>query len=131
MDHLTINQAKNELEKLENELEVYLSKKKLNFLKTQPASPKLKEIVISKTNEVFDKFTHYIIKDEEIDTKIYGLQEAIASYQNYIVKEMKRLSKYKGSDLVRYYRDEEHKKWEEISRLTNYSIRQCHYLYKK
>lgn len=130
---MNILKAKNEIDKLQDTLELYLQKKKINFIKSQPGSPIMKDIITGKNDgkAIFDKFAHYIIKDEELDSEIYSLQESINAYENYIIKEMKRISKYGGSELVRYYRDVEKKKWDEISRLTHYSSRQCHRLYEK
>lgn len=127
--HLTIKEARNEISKLENELDLYLTKKKINFIKTQPKSIEIKDIVASKTNTIFDKFTHYVIKDEELDSKIYWLQESIVSYQEYIVKEMRRISENGGSELIVYLRDEERLSWKEVSNISHYSVRQCHRLY--
>ena len=130
---MNILKAKNEIDKLQDTLELYLQKKKINFIKSQPGSPIMKDIITGKNDgkAIFDKFAHYIIKDEELDSEIYSLQESINAYENYIIKEMKRISKYGGSELVRYYRDVEKKKWDEIPKLTHYSSRQCHRLYEK
>ena len=131
--HLTIKEARNEIEKLENELDVYLTKKKINYVKTQPGSSKFKDVVTSRTNAIFDKFSHYIIKDEELDTKIYSLQESILSYQEYILKEMQRISNiepYKlkvyelreDMDFIRKYNRKRY--WIEIAETLNYSEKQ-------
>lgn len=128
---LTIRQAKNEIKKLENNLDLYLTKKKINFEKTQPASNEIKSVITSKGNVLFDKFTHYVIKDEELDSKIYSIQESILAYQQFIVKEMKRISETKGSELITYLRDEENLSWNEIKDIVHYSLRQCHNLYAK
>lgn len=128
---LTIRQAKNEIKKLENNLDLYLTKKKINFEKTQPASNEIKSVVTSKGNMLFDKFTHYVIKDEELDSTIYSIQESILAYQQFIVKEMKRISDAKGSELITYLRDEENLSWNEIKDIVHYSLRQCHNLYAK
>lgn len=126
---LTIRQAKNEIKKLENNLDLYLTKKKINFEKTQPAGNEIKSVVTSKGNVLFDKFTHYVIKDEELDSTIYSIQESILAYQQFIVKEMKRISDAKGSELITYLRDEENLSWNEIKDIVHYSLRQCHRLY--
>ncbi len=136
--HLTIKEARNEIEKLENELDVYLTKKKINYVKTQPGSSKFKDVVTSRTNAIFDKFSHYIIKDEELDTKIYSLQESILSYQEYILKEMQRISNiepyklkvYELREDMDFIRDHNRKRtWLEIAELTNYSDRQAKRIY--
>lgn len=138
--HLTIKEARNEIEKLENELDVYLTKKKINYVKTQPGSSKFKDVVTSRTNAIFDKFSHYIIKDEELDTKIYSLQESILSYQEYILKEMQRISNiepYKlkvyelreDMDFIRKYNRKRY--WMEIAETLNYSEKQVRRIYKE
>lgn len=138
--HLTIKEARNEIEKLENELDVYLTKKKINYIKTQPGSSKFKDVVTSRTNAIFDKFSHYIIKDEELDIKIYSLQESILSYQEYILKEMQRISNiepYKlkvyelreDMDFIRKYNRKRY--WIEIAETLNYSEKQVRRIYKE
>lgn len=129
---LTIKEAKNRREKLYNDLDVYLTKKKINFLRTQPSSPIMHDVIAGKSDtiKIFDKFNHYVILDSTIDNEIYNIQEEINSLENYIIKEMQRISKMGGNELIRYYRDVEGKKWDDISRITHYSLRQCHYLYK-
>lgn len=138
--HLTIKEARNEIEKLENELDVYLTKKEINYVKTQPGSSKFKDVVTSRTNAIFDKFSHYIIKDEELDTKIYSLQESILSYQEYILKEMQRISNiepYKlkvyelreDMDFIRKYNRKRY--WIEIAETLNYSEKQVRRIYKE
>ena len=128
MDHLTIRQARNEVEKLENELDLYLTQKKINFEKTQPGAVKYKDIVTN-PSVIFDKFTHYVIKDEQYDAKIYSLTESILAYETFINNEMKRISSNNGNEYIVYLRDELKLKWNDIVRISHYSLRQCHRLY--
>ena len=131
MDHLTINQAKIIRNQLVNELELYLEQKEINFIKTQPKSPLMKDIIEGKSDgfKINDRFTHYIIKDESLDEKIFALEKEINTYEKFIIKEMERINKAGGNYLIKYYRDVEKYSWNKISRLTNYSLRQCHRLY--
>ena len=133
MEELNIREAKNRRKKLYNELDVYLTQKKINFIKTQPASPIMRDIITGKNDGkmIFDKFNHYVIKDEKYDAKIYSIQEEINSLEEYIVKEMERVATMGGNELIKYYRDIEKMKWKDISKITHYSIRQCQNLYKK
>ena len=130
---MTINQAKIERQKLINELELYLEQKEINFIKTQPKSPIMKDVIEGKSDgfKISDKFTHYIIKDEKFDNKIFTLQKEINALEKFIISEMERINKAGGDYLIRYYRDVERFSWEKIARLTHYSIRQCHNLYKR
>ena len=133
MEHLTLNQAKIEREKLINELNLYLEQKEINFIKTQPKSPIMKDIIEGKSDgfRINDKLTHYLVKDEQFDNKIFTLQRSINALENYIINEMERINKAGGHYLIKYYRDVEQFSWNKISRLTNYSLRQCHRLYNK
>lgn len=130
---MTINQAKIEREKLINELDLYLEQKEINFIKTQPKSPIIRDVIEGKSDgfKISDKFTHYIIKDEKFDNKIFTLQKEINALEKYIISEMERINNAGGDYLIRYYRDVEHFSWNKIARLTHYSLRQCHNLYKK
>jgi hypothetical protein len=127
---MTIKEAKNDLEKYNNELELYLEKKQINFERTQPQAVKFKDVILS-TGFVNDKFLHYVIKDKDLDSTIYYLQKKINATERYIIKEMERISNNKGSEYLVYLRDEMKLSWDKISRYTNYSLRQCHRLYNQ
>lgn len=127
---MNIREARNEVEKLGNELELYLEKKKINFNKTQPGSIKYQDIV-THSNILIDKFTHYVIKDVELDEHILALQEEINSLEKYIIEEMKRISKSPDStEQIKFYRDELKMSWEEIAKRVHYSTRQVIRIYK-
>lgn len=126
---MTIREAKNDLERINNELELYLEKKQINFERTQPQASKFKDVILS-TGFVNDKFLHYVIKDENLDSKIIALQKEKNAIENFIIKEMERILKNKGNEYIVYLRDELKFSWNKISRYANYSLRQCHNLYK-
>lgn len=134
--HLTIREAKNEIKKAENELDLYLTKKKINFNKTQPGSISLKDVMVDSSRNIFDKYTHYVIKDEEYDIKIIGLQETINAYEKYIINEIKRMSQTDEIGLICYLKEEEKKSWLEIDNLLHRSdgyskVKYCRYKAKK
>ena len=133
MDHLTIEGAKREIDKLNNELELYLEKKKINFERTQPSSPVLRDVIPGKSDtiSVFDKFTHYVIKDEECDNKIYQILETINAYEKYIINEEKRLSKVEPDKIKIYILKQKGKTFEEIGNLVGYSKRQVIRIYNE
>lgn len=133
MDHLTIEGAKREIDKLNNELELYLEKKKINFERTQPSSPKLKDIIPGKSDSIpiFDKYTHYLIKDEECDNKIYQLLDSINAYEKFIIKETKRLSEVEPIKLKIYLLKQEGRTFEQIGEMLGYSKRQVIRIYKE
>lgn len=127
---MTIREAKNDLERINNELELYLEKKQINFEKTQPQASKFKDVILP-TGFVNNKFLHYVIKDENLDSKIIALQKEKNAIENFIINEMERILKNKGNEYIVYLRDEMKLSWDKICRRTDYSLRQCHYLYKQ
>ena len=118
--HLTIREVKNEIKRLENELNIYLTKKNINLLKVQPRAMQIKDIVVDSSHTNFDSFLIYIQKDEEYDTKIYGLLASIYSYKSYIANELKRMSEYDEIGYIVYLKEEEKKSWREIDRILHH-----------
>lgn len=117
---LTIKEAKNEIKHLEHELDIYATKKNINFLKTQPGVMKIKDIVVDSSRMNIDTFLNYVSRDEEYDTKIYGLLASIYSYKNYIAKELQRMSEYDEIGYIVYLREDEKKSWREIDKLLHH-----------
>lgn len=119
--HLTIREAKNEIRKLEHELDVYLTQKNINFLKTQPKAIQIKDIIVDSSHTNIDVFLNYVSKNEEYDIRIYGLLASIYSYKSYIAKEIQRLCDYDDIGYIRYLKEEEGKSWREIDHILHYA----------
>lgn len=115
---MTITEAKNRINQIENELSYLKEKKVINFEKTQPSSPKLKDIVEGKSNSkvVNDKYTHFIIKDDDLDNEIIALEKEKNSLDRFILNEIERLKKYDEIMLIEYYR-EQGLSWKQIDKL--------------
>lgn len=117
LKNLTIKEAKNKIKQLENELDVYLTKMNLNYLKTQPVAVKINEIVVDSSHMSFDSFLNCFMKNEKYDSKIYDILVSIYTYKLFIVKELERMSKYDEIAYITYLRDEEDKSWKEIDNM--------------
>lgn len=132
--NLTISKAKNEILKLEHQLDVLATKKNINFLKTQPGAIKLKELVVDSSHTNYDSFLNYVQRSETIDNEIYAILASIYSYKTFIAKELQRLSKYDEIGYIIYLREEERKSWREIDRILHHGedySRIKYYRYKK
>ena len=114
---LTIKEVKNEIKKIENELDLYLTKRNLNYLKTQPVAVKINEIVVDSSHMSFDSFLNCFMKNEKYDSKIYDILVSIYTYKLFIVKELERMSKYDEIAYITYLRDEDAKSWKEIDNM--------------
>lgn len=116
---LSIRETKNIIKQLQNELELYMEKKQINFDRTQPSSSKIKEVITSRSNSIFDSFTSYMIKDEECDDKIYALKDSILAYEKYLNNELNRMREYDDVSLIVYLKEEEQWGWGEIDKFLN------------
>lgn len=115
---MKIVDAKNRIVEIDNELTYLKEKKIINFEKTQPSSPKLKDIVEGKTNSkvVNDKYTHFIINDIDLDNEIIALEKEKIALDRFILDEIERLKKYDEIMLIEYYR-EQGLSWKQIDKL--------------
>ena len=115
---MKIVDAKNRIVEIDNELTYLKEKKIINFEKTQPSSPKLKDIVEGKTNSkvVNDKYTHFIINDVDLDNEIIALEKEKIALDRFILDEIERLKKYDEIMLIEYYR-EQGLSWKQIDKL--------------
>ena len=110
---LTIKEAKNEIKRLENELDIYLTQKNINFLKTQPKAMQIKDLVVDSSHVNLDTFLNYVSRDEECDEKIYSLLASIA-------KEIQRMSTYDEIAYIGYLKYDEGKSWREIDKILHH-----------
>ena len=127
---LTVKEIKYQIKELEKDLELYLTLKKINYQKTQPKAVTYKEVVTSNGSNHFDRFAHYVIKDEDYDEKIYATTESLLAWQKRLVDKMKSISESDDKIFITHLRDNEKYSWEKIARETNYSERQARRIYK-
>ena len=115
IEHLDIKGAKNKIQQIDDELCYLKEKKKINFEKTQPKSPVYREVIEGKSDtfNISDKYSHFIIKDIEIDKQIIALEKEKIALDTFILNEVERLSKYDEIGLMEYYRDKG-KSWRQI-----------------
>jgi len=138
--HLSIREAANEKEKLENQMQLYLDKKEMNFIKTQPKGSDYNKVLVETTITLFDRFLKYIEKNYEYDEKLFSLMSSINAYNDYIFNELKRIASiepfkikiYKLREDMNFIEKNGRKRtWEEIAQLTHYSERQVRRIYEE
>jgi hypothetical protein len=128
---LTIKELKHNIKEIEDDLDLYLTLKKINFDKTQPSCSKIKDVVTNRPTVVFDKFSHYVIKDEEYDETIYAKTQSLLAYQERLLKKIENIRTSDDKAYITYLREEERMNWNDIAKYTHYSIRQAQRIYNK
>ena len=127
---LTIKELKYKIKELEDEIDMYLTLKKIDFVKTQPGAMTYKEVIVL-GGQPYDKFTHYTIKSEKYDKKIIELTDTLLTYQRRLNNKIANISNSDSKTFITYLREEEKLRWDEISRITNYSLRQAKRIYSE
>lgn len=138
--YLTIREIKRILRDLEDNLENEINLKQINFQKTQPKATSMEKIIVDTSHSSFDRFSHYVIKDNEHDLKIISLIESINSYQELLTKRLKSiaLANKAYAEVIRLREDEKYASendgkpmaWELISQRVGYTEKQCRRIWK-
>ena len=130
---MTIKEANNQINRIDNEIEYYLKKKELEMSKMMPQATKYDKTLVDGGKRE-DKYAKYVIKNEPIDKKLDELFEEKLLLENFIEKELLRLGKYdEVVQLIVYYKEQclEKLTWQQISLKVHYSTAQCRSLYRK
>ena len=130
---MTIKEANNQINKLDNEIEYYLKRKELELNKLMPQATKYDKTLVDGGKRE-DKYANYAIKSEIIDKELDNLFEAKRLLEDFVEKELIRLNKYdEVLQLIVYYKEQclEKLTWQQISNRVHYSIAQCKRIYKK
>ena len=130
---MTIKEANNKLEQINNDIEFWLNEKELELCDVLPKSTDpSKEKVIG--GERVDKFYNFVVEIEPIDKELDILYAKKKNLEDYIEKELHRLNKYREVEqLIVYYKEQclESYTWNQIAQKVFYSKEQCQRIYKK
>jgi len=128
---LTIQEILNEMRTLKRTVLCLCEKRDLNRILRYMKAIQVKDVCVQSSKGSSDVMLMQIIKDNEltdtIDAKITSY-----TYKVLAVERIKEMSKTATEEeMIVFYRDILHWKWEDIARATNYSLSQCHRKYKQ
>lgn len=132
---MTIKEANNKLEKIDNDIEYWLKEKEIELSNVLPKAVDItKERVAGGKRE--DRFFKYAeaLEYKKIDDKLDKLYAQKRNIEDYIEKELHRLGKYREVEqLIVYYKEQsiENFTWNQIAQRVYYSKEQCQRIYKK
>lgn len=131
MDHLenlNIFSVYYEIKAIDKKIELLLTLRAT----TEGIKPnKLKEILVEGGFRENDALLNAIIKKDKYTESLQVLYKEKNAYEKYILDELDRIKTNEPDLAIKYYRDYKKMSWEEISRKTHFSLRQCHNLYRK
>lgn len=129
---MTIIEANKELERIDNQLDLLLTKKQIIIESTIYPKSGTGERVQGGKKE--DKYKHLDYAIDTIDPEIELLYKEKKVYEEFIEKELHRLGKYNEVEqLIIFYKEQttENYTWEQISQRVHYSVTQCRRIYRK
>ena len=134
---LSIKEANNRIEEIDNKLEYYLSKKEIAFSKTQPQAVDIKKDNVKGGTRV-DRNAQYVMETEAYDKVINVLSIEKKALLDFVDRELKRIDKYRDVEQqVIYYKEQYIPKyhdevtWYFISRKVHASESTCRRIYKR
>ena len=132
---MTIKEANNKLEKIDNDINYWLTEKEIELSKVLPKATDITQERVSGGTRI-DKFLKYaeVMEVKQIDEKLDKLYAQKKNLEDYIEKELHRLNKYREVEqLIVYYKEQctENYTWVQISQRVYYSKEQCQRIYKK
>jgi len=129
---MTIIEANKELERIDNQLDLLLTKRQIIIESTIYPKSGTGERVAGGKKE--DKYKHLDYAIDTIDPEIELLYKEKKVYEEFIEKELHRLGKYNEVEqLIIFYKEQttENYTWEQISQRVHYSVTQCRRIYRK
>ena len=129
---MTILEANKEIERIDNEIDLLLTKRERIFNSTIYPKPSSGERVDGGKRE--DKYKQLDYAIDNIDPELEILYEEKRIYEEYIEKELIRLGKYNEVEqLIIFYKEQTTTEytWLEISQKVHYSVTQCRRIYRK
>lgn len=111
---LSLKEIRNEIIKLNNNIESYCELKKIEFEKTQPKSITFDKLKVDISHVNYDLFIKYVIKNNKYDDKIIPLEKELLQYQTLFINEIERMKKYDEIPLIEFLKYETNITWNEI-----------------
>ena len=132
---MTIKEAKNKLERVDNQIEYWLKEKELELGNVLPQAVNTTTERVNGGKRV-DKFVAYAValEDKEIDLNLDKLYAKKRNLEDFIEKELRRLKKYREvAQLIVYYKEQclENYTWEQIGQRVYMNKDNCRKIYRK
>lgn len=88
--------------------------------------------IVTKGGKKRDIMLNRVIKKDDLEEEFDAVMETYKDYKQMAINEIREMIKNNSVEYcIVYFRDNLRWRWKDISRLFNYSIRQCHNLYDK
>lgn len=129
---LTIQELLREMRTLKRTIVCLVEKKYLNLVLRHLKAISYKDICVQSSRGGSDIMVNTMIKDERLGDDI---NRKINSYNEYkeiaTEKIRKKAETATDEEMIKFYRDELHWKWNDISKTVGFSVRQCQRKYNE
>lgn len=128
---MTIYDLLKEMRTLKRTVLCFVDKKYINKVLRYMKAISVKDVCVQSSKRGNDTMLNSIIKDEHFDEEINRNLNSYNEYKKLAEEEIRNMIKEKTDDeMIVFYRDELHWKWNDIAKAVNYSVKQCQRKYK-
>ncbi|HAV90190.1 MAG TPA: hypothetical protein DCW44_02815 [Eubacterium sp.] len=111
---LSLKEIRNNIIRINNNIENYCGLKKIEFEKTQPKAIMFDKLKVDVSHVNYDLFIKYVIKSNKYDDKIIPLEKELLQYQTLFINEIERMKRYDEVPLIEFLKYEAGLSWNEI-----------------
>ncbi len=127
---LTIFERLREMRTLRRTVLCLIDKKYINLALRYMKAISIKDVCVQSSKGGSDIMLNSIIKDEHFDDEINNNLTSYNEHKQIAIEEIKKMIAEKtDEEMIVFFRDELKWKWDDICKVFNYSLRQCHRLY--
>ena len=113
---LSLKEIRNNIMRINNNIENYCGLKKIEFEKTQPKAMIFDKLKVDVSHVNYDLFIKYVIKSNKYDDKIIPLEKELIQYQSLFINEVERMKKYDEVPLIEFLKYEVGLTWGDIDK---------------
>ncbi len=129
---LTVQEILEEMDELKERYYYVANLLHKNFLSIRLKGVELKDIMVKGGRKTSDKILLSIARSEDLNIELESARESYYSYKDLLIDKIIEMKKTKSVDeMIAFYRDTMHYKFEDIGILVNYSTKQVKRKYYK
>lgn len=129
MNGISITKAWNELKRIDNEISLLETLRAIKG--TSIKANQLKEILVSGGGVNNNAIYNSIMDKDEYTADLKKLYLERNAYETYILNELDRIKISEPSIAIAFLREEQKLRWKDVSKIMNYSEKQCRRYYDK
>lgn len=129
---LTIQELLREMRTLKRTIVCLVEKKYINLVLRHLKAISIKDVCVQSSKGGNNTMINSLIKDERLSDDINSKINSYNEYKDLATEKIREKAETAtDEEMIKFYRDELHWKWNDIAKVTNYSVRHCQRKYNE